>query len=53
MRRIENIEEFQKWFYALLNDSKQKLGMSDRTIAYILVTEGMKYFMKVVVKGNE
>ncbi len=43
---VEHAEEFEEWLYRLLKDSKQKLNMSDRTIAYILLREGTKYYFK-------
>ncbi len=39
-------EEFTEWLYRLLKDSKQKLNMSDRTIAYILLREGTNFYLK-------
>ena len=43
---MENTEEFEEWLYRLLKDSKQKLNMSDRTIAWILLREGTNYYFK-------
>ena len=43
---MENTEEFEAWLFRLIHDSKMKLGMSDRTIAYILLREGTNYYLK-------
>jgi len=43
---MEHAEEFTEWLYRLLKDSKQKLNMSDRTIAYILLREGLSYYLR-------
>ena len=43
---LEHAEEFEEWLNRLLKDSKQKLNMSDRTIAYILLREGTQYYLK-------
>jgi len=43
---MENIEEFESWLFRLIHDAKMKLGMSDRTIAYILLREGLNYYLK-------
>ncbi len=43
---MENSEEFEEWLNRLLKDSKRKLGMSDKTIAYILLREGLNYYLK-------
>ncbi len=43
---LEHTEEFEEWLNRLLKDSKQKLNMSDRTIAYILLREGLNYYLR-------
>ena len=43
---MENTEEFEAWLFRLIHDSKMKLSMSDRTIAYILLREGTNYYLK-------
>jgi len=43
---LEHAEEFEEWLNRLLKDSKQKLNMSDRTLAYILLREGLNYYLK-------
>ncbi len=49
---MENTEEFKAWLFRLIHDSKMKLGMSDRTIAYILLCEGTNYYFKDI-ESNE
>jgi len=43
---MEDITEFKKWLYQLLQDSEKKLGMKDATLAFILMNVGLDYFMK-------
>ncbi len=43
---MEATEEFESWLFKLLHDAKMKLCMSDRTLAYILLREGMAYYLK-------
>ena len=45
---MENPEEFESWLFKLLHDAKIKINMSDKTIAYILLREGTKYYLKVI-----
>jgi len=49
---MENTEEFESWLSRLILDSKRKLCMSDRTIAYILLREGTNYYLKQLI-GEE
>ena len=49
---MEQTEEFESWLSRLILDAKRKLGMSDRTIAYILLREGTDYYLKQLV-GEE
>ena len=49
---MENTEEFESWLFRLINDAKLKLGLSDCTIAYILLREGTNYYLKQLV-GEE
>ncbi len=43
---MENINEFEIWLSRLIHDAKQKLCVSDHTIAYTLLREGTKYYLK-------
>ena len=43
---MENTEEFETWLFRLIHDAKMKLNMSDRTLAYILLREGLNYYLK-------
>ncbi len=49
---MENTEEFEEWLNRLLKDSKQKLNMSDRIIAYILLREGLNYYLKDICNNE-
>ena len=43
---MEHEEEFEEWLNRLLKDSKQKLNMSDKTLAYLLLREGINYYLR-------
>ena len=43
---VENVTEFERWLYEMIKDAKAKLNMTDRTLAYILLNEGMNYYLK-------
>ena len=47
---MEDTEEFESWLFRLLLDAKRKLGMSDHTIAYILLREGTNYYLKQITE---
>jgi len=47
---MENPEEFKSWLFRCIADSKKKLNMSDRTIAYILLAEGLNYYLKEIAR---
>lgn len=47
---MENAKEFEQWLNQCLEDAKDKLQMTDRTIAYILLTKGMNYYLKQLVR---
>ena len=49
---LERAEEFEEWLYRLLRDSKQKLNMSDKTIAYILLREGINYYLRGIANDE-
>ena len=46
MSFIENITEFESWLDKMLKDAKEKLNMTDATIAWILLREGTAYYFK-------
>ncbi len=46
---MEHTEEFESWLLKLINDAKQKLNLSNRTIAYILLREGTKYYLAQIM----
>ena len=45
---MEDAEEFESWLFRLLLDAKRKLNMSDRVIAFILLREGINYYLKQI-----
>jgi len=45
---IENIVEFENWLDKMLRDAKEKLNMTDGTIAWILLKEGTAYYFKTL-----
>jgi len=49
---LEHTEEFEEWLNRLLKDSKQKLDISDKTIAYILLHEGLNYYLKDIANDE-
>ena len=49
---MENAEEFENLLFRLIHDAKMKLGMRDRTIAYILLREGTNYYLKDIANDE-
>jgi hypothetical protein len=45
---MENAEKFERWLFQCIEDSKKKLGMTDRTLAYILLREGTHYYFRTI-----
>ena len=50
---IENIVEFENWLDKMLRDAKEKLNMTDGTIAWILLKEGTAYYFKTLRHAPE
>jgi hypothetical protein len=50
---LEHAEEFEEWLNRLLKDGKQKLNMNDHTIAYILLHEGVNYYLRQLCEVND
>jgi len=50
---IENIVEFESWLDKMLRDAKEKLNMTDGTIAWILLKEGIAYYFKTLRNAPE
>jgi len=50
---MENAEEFEKLLYALLEKAEKKLNMTDRTLAYILLREGIAYYLRTICQGDK
>ena len=49
---MEDPKTFEVWLRQMIEDSKIKLNMSDRTLAYILVNTGMDYFYKEIARKS-
>ena len=50
---MENVVEFQNWLDKMLKDAKEKLNMTNGTIAWILLREGTAYYFKTLEHGSE
>ena len=48
MAFIENIVEFERWLDKMLRDAKEKLNMTDETIAWILLREGTACYFRTI-----
>jgi len=49
---MERAEEFERWLSCCIDDSKRKLEMTDRTLAYILLREGLNYYLRTICKDE-
>ena len=47
---MEDVHEFEIWLERMLKDSKEQLGMTDKTIAYILFREANGYYLRTIAK---
>jgi hypothetical protein len=45
---MEHTGEFEQWLNQCIGDSKKKLGMTDKTLAYILLREGTNYYLRTI-----
>jgi len=52
MSFVENVVEFESWLDNMLKDAKEKLNMTDGTIAWILLREGTAYYFKTLGKHD-
>ena len=50
---VEDVVEFESWLDKMLRDSKEKLNMTDGTIAWILLREGTAYYFKTLGHAPE
>lgn len=50
---MEDVDTFEQWLAQMLKDSKKKLGMTDKTIAYVLLREGINYYLKQIASESE
>ena len=53
MSFVEKVDEFECWLYRMLQDAKEKLNMTDGTIAWILLREGTAYYFKTLGNAPE
>ena len=49
---VENVPEFEKWLLNCIEDGKTKLGMTDETLAYLLLREGINLYLKTITKSR-
>lgn len=45
---MENPEIFEQQLNELIKDSKEKLGITDKTLTYILLQEGIGYYLRTI-----
>jgi len=50
---VENVVEFESWMDNMLKDAKEKLNMTNETIAWILLREGTSYYAKTIGHAPE
>ena len=51
-KMAEDIDEFHRWLNQMLRDAKDKLKMSDGSIAYILFNEANRFYFLSISKGE-
>ncbi len=49
---MENVDEFNRWLDQMLKDAKEKLNMSDRTIAFILFGKANEYYLRTICNAQ-
>jgi hypothetical protein len=47
---VENVDEFEKWIEKMLKDAKKQLHMTDETMTYILLREGLACYYRTINK---
>jgi hypothetical protein len=47
---MEDVTEFQSWLQKLLLNAKDKLHITDETLAFILLREGTNYYFRTISK---
>ena len=52
MTFIENVVELERGLDKMLRDAKEKLNMTDETIAWILLREGTAYYFRTIGKSE-
>jgi len=50
---VEDVAEFECWLDKMLKDAKEKLNMTNGTIAWILLREGTAYYFKTLGNAPE
>jgi len=50
---MEDVKQFNEWLYHMLKDAKEKLEITDETIAWVLLKEGTNYYFKTIVKHGK
>lgn len=43
---MEQAEEFEAALYKLIAEAKNRLGLTDKTLAYVLIRIGMDYYLR-------
>lgn len=49
---MEDTEEFEIRLFKLLLDAKRELNIKESTIVYILLREGINYYLKEIARGE-
>ena len=49
---MKSTAEFESWLDNMLRDAKDKLHITDRLIAYVLLREGINYYLKQITEGE-
>lgn len=50
METVEKIDEFQEWLNRTCRDATTKLELSDRTVAFILLSKGLDHHVRAIAK---
>ena len=49
---MENADAFEDLLRELILECREELGMTDKTIAYILLKEGISYYLKTISRAG-
>lgn len=47
---MENADEFERWLERMLHDAREKLAVTDETIAWVLLREGTAAYFRSMNK---